>query len=722
MGPDGDMPLTGPRNLWYLPPGRLLINKAVFAPRSMPVSKATQSQLRIRNLGIIAHIDAGKTTVTERFLYYTGVIHRMGEVHDGQAVMDWMDQEQERGITITSAVTALPWNKYDIHLIDTPGHVDFTVEVERSLRVLDGAVVVFCAVGGVEPQSETVWRQADSHSVPRIAFINKMDRTGADFEACLAQIQERLSATPLPLQYPIGKEDSFVGVVDLIGQKALHWHGDDLGATFEAGPVPGEYKEKAHQFREKLVESLADADDGIAEKYLAGEDIEESEIVATIRRLCVSNQAIPVLCGSALRNKGIQPLLDAVCAYLPAPLDLPPVTGLDPRTDERVEFNRSAGEPFTGLAFKVQLWDGRKHTYLRIYSGSLRASDSVYNASKEKDEKISRLLKLHADKKERIQMAQAGDIVGVVGLKLATTGDTLCTRKHPVIFSSIDFTTPVISLAVEPKTAKDEEKLKVILKKMVEEDPTFNVTEDRDTGQTLLAGMGELHLEVIVDKLKRDFNIPVSVGKPQVVYRETLASSGEATERFERSFEEGCAAKNMYAEISLKAKPLSRGSGIVFKNQIKQSNQDPKIDPSWIEAVETGIREAACSGPETGYPMEDFEIDLRNLLSREGETNEVSLHIAAAAAFRKICQQVGIKVLLPIMSLEAVVPDEFTGSIIGDLNARGGRIEEIVKKGNLSHVRGAVPLTKMFGYATSLRSLTEGRGNFTMTFSKFDSM
>ncbi len=686
------------------------------------MAKASAIQLRTRNIGIIAHIDAGKTTVTERFLYYTGVIHRMGEVHDGQAVMDWMPQEQERGITITSAVTTLPWRKHDIHLIDTPGHVDFTVEVERSLRVLDGVVVVFCAVGGVEPQSETVWRQADGYGIPRIAFVNKMDRTGADFEGCLEQMKEKLGARPLPVQIPLGAGDGFEGVIDLVGMRALRWHGEDLGATFEAEDVPAGMAEAAGQWRERMIETLADEDDEIAELYLAGEPIERGKIAATIRGLCLANKAVPVLCGSALRNKGIQPLLDAVCDFLPAPVELPAVEGVHPETGEVVRFRRTRDEPFTGLAFKVQLWDGRKHTYLRIYSGSLAASDVVYNSSKETDEKISRLLRLHADKKERLQRAQAGDIVGVVGLKKATTGDTLCTHKHPVIFGSMQFTTPVISLAVEAKTGRDEEKLKTALDKMVEEDPTFTVTEDRETGQTLLSGMGELHLEVIVDRLKREFHLPVNVGKPQVVYRETLAAAGEATERFERVFEEGSGARNMFAGVTLKARPLPRGSGILFFDELERPEDGPPIDPAWIEAVAVGMREAAGSGPETGYPMEDIGVSLAGIESRESDTNEVSLHIAAAAAFRRLCQQAGTRALLPIMGLEAVVPDEFTGAVIGDMNARGGKIEQLQKKGGRTHIRGKVAMTRMFGYATDLRSLTEGRGTFTMTFHKFDAI
>lgn len=436
-------------------------------------TKPSGGALRIRNIGIIAHIDAGKTTVSERFLYYTGVIHRMGEVHDGQATMDWMPQEQERGITITAAVTTLAWRKHDIHLIDTPGHVDFTIEVERSLRVLDSAVVVFCAVGGVEPQSETVWHQADRYAIPRLAFINKMDRVGADFEGCLNQMRARLSANPLALQLPLGAEERFAGVIDLIEMKAIRWHSEDLGATFTSEPIPAEHLDEATLWREQLIEKLADADDQVAELYLAGQPIPTDLIKLAVRKLCLANRAVPVLCGSALRNKGIQPLLDAVVDFLPAPVELPPMRGLDPKTNEPVEFPRTREAPFTGLAFKVQLWEGRKHTYLRIYSGSLADGETIYNADKDNDEKIARLLRLHADKKERLQRAFAGDIVGVVGLKIATTGDTLCTRAHPVIYSKMNIMTPVISVAVEPKTSQDEEKLQETLAKMSEEDPTL---------------------------------------------------------------------------------------------------------------------------------------------------------------------------------------------------------------------------------------------------------
>jgi elongation factor G len=683
-------------------------------------SKATPAQLRIRNIGIIAHIDAGKTTVTERFLYYTGVIHRMGEVHDGQAVMDWMPQEQERGITITSAVTMLPWRKHEVHLIDTPGHVDFTVEVERSLRVLDGAVVVFCAVGGVEPQSETVWHQADRYGIPRVAFINKMDRIGADFENCIEQMKEKLGCRPLPVQIPLGEEDAFEGIIDLVKLEAKRWRSDDLGATFESFPLDDDLSALAEPWREQLLEALGDDDDEIAELYLAGDPIPDEKLRATIRRLCLQNRGVPVLCGSALRNKGIQPLLDAVVDFLPAPVELPPVVGTNPKTGEPAEFERTRNQPFCGVAFKVQLWEGRKHTYLRVYSGTVSASSSVYNANKGTDEKIARLLKLHADKKERLQKAQAGDIVGVVGLKRATTGDTLCTREHPVQFGEMEFMTPVISMAVEPKTSRDEEKLNDVLAKMVEEDPTFTVTEDPDTGQTILSGMGELHLEIICDRLVRDFHLPVNVGKPQVVFRETLKGPAEARERFERAFDEEGKTRKMYAEVTLQAEPLERGRGIEFFDEYTPPEDAHPVPAEWIRAVEAGAREAAGSGPETGYPMVDMKVRLKSLGTREGETTEISLHIAAAAAFRKLCQKAGSAVLLPVMSLEVVTPEEFTGTVIGDLNARGGKVEELKKKATRTVIKARTPMTKMFGYSTDLRSLTEGRATFSMHFLKFD--
>ncbi len=679
-------------------------------------------QLRLRNIGIIAHIDAGKTTVTERFLYYTGVIHRMGEVHDGQAVMDWMPQEQERGITITSATTVLPWRKHEIHLIDTPGHVDFTVEVERCLRVLDGAVVVFCAVGGVEPQSETVWHQAEHYGIPRLAFINKMDRIGADFESCIRQMEERLGCRPIAIQIPLGKEESFEGVIDLVNLQVLRWHTDDMGATYDSEPLTGKWAEEAAPWRERMIEALADEDDRIAEAFLGGQDISTDDILATLRRACLTNRAVPVLCGSALRNKGIQPLLNAVIDFLPAPMELPPVQGVDPRTKESVEFERTRKAPFTGLAFKVQLWEGRKHTYLRIYSGTLSSNASVFNSSKQKDEKISRLLKLHADKKERLQKAQAGDIVGVVGLKLATTGDTLCTREHQVIFEQMEFMTPVISMAVEPKTGRDEEKLLESLAKMVDEDPTFTVTEDPDTGQTILSGMGELHLEIIFDRLKREFHIPVNTGKPQVVYRETLKGKAEVRERFERSFDESSQARNMFAGLTIAAEPAERGGGISFRSVVEQPQEGHQIPPEWITAVEEGIREAAGSGPQTSYPMTDISIVLKAIEYREGETTPIVLHIAGAAAFRSLCQKAGTAVLLPIMALEVVTPDDFTGTVIGDINARGGKVEGIDKRATRSLVRARAPMTKMFGYSTDLRSITEGRATFSMQFLKFDTV
>ncbi len=683
-------------------------------------SKPSAAQLRLRNIGVIAHIDAGKTTVTERFLYYTGVIHRMGEVHDGQAVMDWMPQEQERGITITAATTVLPWKKHEVHLIDTPGHVDFTVEVERSLRVLDGAVVVFCAVGGVEPQSETVWRQADHYQIPRLAFVNKMDRLGADFANCVQQMEDKLDCRPVPIQIPLGKEDHFEGVIDLMTMEALRWNTDDLGATFVSEELSDDLADLAAPWRERLLETLADEDDQIAEAFLNGEDLALADLRAALRKSCLNNRSVPVLCGSALKNKGIQPLLDAVVDLLPAPIELPAVIGVHPKTGEDVRFERNRKEPFSGLAFKVQLWDGRKHTYLRVYSGVLPSNATVFNASKQKDEKISRLLKLHADKKERLQKAQAGDIVGVVGLKLTTTGDTLCTRDHQVVFGEMEFTTPVISIAIEPKSSRDEEKLTESLTKMVEEDPTFTVKEDPDTGQTILSGMGELHLEIICDRLAREFHIPVNVGKPQVVFRETLAKNAEVTERFERKFDENSEAKNMFAAVTVEARPLTRGAGIQFVNDIQTPAEGTAMPQDWIDAAEAGLREATGSGPQTGYPMEDISLRLKGIKHRDGETTAISVHIAAASAFRSLYQKAGTSVLLPIMALEVATPDAFTGTVIGDINARGGKDEELVKKTAHTTIRARVPMTKMFGYSTDLRSITEGRATFSMQFLEFD--
>ena len=683
-------------------------------------AKTSSAEMRIRNIGIIAHIDAGKTTVSERFLYYTGVIHRMGEVHDGQAQMDWMPQEQERGITITAAVTTLPWRHHEIHLIDTPGHVDFTVEVERSLRVLDGAVVVFCAVGGVEPQSETVWHQADRYRIPRLAFINKMDRPGADFAACLTQMREKLGCVPLPIQLPLGQEDRFEGVVDLVRMQAVRWHSDDLGATFEAAPITGDLEGEARAARLRMIETLADHDDAMAEIFLAEREPSPEDLLAAVRRATLKNTLVPVLCGSALRNKGIQPLLDAVCDFLPAPAELPPVAGFNPKTNEPLTVERRKDAPFCGVAFKVQLWEGRKHTYLRIYSGQIATGDAVYNSSKGAHEKIARLLKLHADKKERLQRASAGDIVGVVGLKLATTGDTLCTVAHPVVFESMRFLTPVISIAVEPKTSQDQEKLTDILSRMVEEDPTFSVSQDPETGQTLLSGMGELHLDIKIDILRREYNLPVNVGKPQVVYRETLAQAGSASEVFERSFEVDGKGKALYAGITLRGEPLPRGAGVVYANEIVPTPEAPALNPEWLRAAEQGVREALVNGPATGYPMVDLKVALLDVQWREGQTDAMAVHIAAGQAFRRLCEKTRTLTLQPIMSLEVVTPEEFTGTVIGDINARSGRVEDLEKRQNRAIVKARVPLTRMFGYSTELRSLTEGRATFSMSFLTFD--
>ncbi len=682
--------------------------------------KPAGAHLRIRNIGVIAHIDAGKTTITERFLYYTGVIHRMGEVHDGEAQMDWMPQEQERGITITAAVTTLPWHNHEIHLIDTPGHVDFTVEVERSLRVLDGAVAVFCAVGGVQPQSETVWRQADRYRIPRIAFVNKMDRPGANFEECIRQMRDKLACRPLPVQLPLGSEDRFAGVIDLVAMQALRWHTDDLGASYDTEPIPPEYADAATLWHNHLIETLVDVDDAVGEMYLAGEPVPEASMRAAIRKATLSCHAVPVFCGSALRNKGIQPLLNAVGDYLPAPVEMPPVVGVHPKTGARVEIARTREQPFTGLIFKVQLWDGRKHTYLRVYSGSIEAGSAVYNASKSVHEKIVRLLKLHAAKKTPLQRAQAGDIVGVVGLKLATTGDTLCTVAKPVVFGRMEFMTPVISVAVEPKTSQDEEKLEDVLNRLVEEDPTFAVRHDAETGQTILSGMGELHLEIVADRLRNEFRVPIKVGKPQVVYRETLAAGASASDTFSRTFEIEGKPKSLFAGVSLKGEPLERGQGFVFVNGLAQPAGTAPIPPEWIESMERGVRESAGNGPVTGYPIVDARITLLEIQTREGETDAIALHIAAGHAFRKLCQIAGTETLQPIMALEVVAPAEFIGTIIGDINARCGKVDGLERKTGYSVIKSRVPMTSMFGYSTDLRSLTEGRATFTMSFLRFD--
>ena len=675
---------------------------------------ASKSRLsRTRNIGIIAHIDAGKTTVTERILFYTGKSHKMGEVHDGEAVMDWMPQEQERGITITSAVTTCTWENHEIHIIDTPGHVDFTIEVERSLRVLDGAVVVFDAVGGVEPQSETVWRQADKYGVPKMAFINKMDRVGANYAGTIRQMKERFSSAPLPIQIPFGQEDAFRGVVDIIRRQVITWDDTTKGASYEYADIPDEIRSQAAEHRDRMIALLADVDDGIAEKYLEGTEIPEAEIIEAIRKATISLQIVPILCGSALRNKGVQPLLDAVVRYLPSPEDIPPVTGINPVTKQQEVRMSSDKEPLAALAFKIMQEEGRKLTYLRIYSGRLHAGDEIYNASRGKKEKIARLLKMHANKRERVEQAGAGDIIAVMGFKEITTGDTVCDEEHPILLETIDFYEPVISLAIEAKTPADQEKLAAALNKLMDEDPTLRVKYDDETAQTVLSGMGELHLEIITDRLLREFNARVNVGKPRVVHRETIQKRVECEGLFERELGD----KKHFGHVKLVLEPKERGSGIEIVRQIE--DETPIPEELW-SAMEEGVREGALSGVLAGYPVIAIRIAIRAGIIKEGEPTPLGCKIAASSAFREGCLKADPILLDPIMLVDIITPSEFMGEVIGDINARRGDIQAIDPKGAVSEIRAKVPLKAMFGYSTDLRSATQGRAVFTMQFFAYD--
>jgi len=666
----------------------------------------------IRNIGIIAHIDAGKTTVTERVLYYTGRSHKIGEVHDGEAVMDWMVDEQERGITITSAVTTCQWNGKDIQIIDTPGHVDFTIEVERSLRVLDGAVGVFCAVGGVEPQSETVWRQADRYKVPKIAFVNKLDRIGADFFNTVKMMRERLKAKPLVLQIPVGTEDEFSGVVDLVRMQQIQWDDDSLGASFSAGEIDADLQDDARMHREQLLETLAEVDDDIMEAYLAETSIEAETLLAAIRKATVNLQLVPVLCGSALKNKGIQPLLDAIVRFLPSPADVAATQGVHPDTGETILCRPDEKAPLAALIFKVSMIEGRKLSYVRVYSGKLNAGTDVYNPSRKQKEKLSRILKMHANKRERVDTVGPGSIVGVVGLKASSTGESLCQQDHPVLLETMDFYEPVISVAVEPKTHSDQEKLQQVLEKFMAEDPTLRVREDEDTGQTILSGMGELHLEVITSRMQREFKTQVNVGKPQVVYRETIESAAVGNAVFDKEV----AGHRHYAEVSLRLEPLPRGEGNRFESRIEEAALTPEL----IKAVDKGVMESLESGSLMGYPVVDVKALLTAADTKESHGTELAFTVAASMAVREALAQGGAFLLDPIMAVEVIVPEDFMGDVIGDLNARGGKIEAIEPKAGVQTIKVTVPLAKMFGYSTSLRSATQGRGTFSMQFSHFD--
>lgn len=672
----------------------------------------TKKLEKVRNIGIIAHIDAGKTTVTERILYYTGRSYKIGEVHDGTAVMDWMEQEQERGITITSAVTTCAWKGNEIHLIDTPGHVDFTIEVERALRVLDGAIGVFCAVGGVEPQSETVWHQADKYKVPKIAFVNKMDRIGANYYGVVDQIRSRLGVIPLVLQIPVGKENEFRGVIDLITMKQVVWDDETLGAEYEAMDISEELKDTASKYREELLENLSELDDELMELYLDGTDISPRDLYSVIRRLTLELECVPVLCGSALRNKGIQPLLDAIVNYLPSPMDVEDITGLNPKNGQMEVRCSDDNEPLASLAFKIFMDKGRKLTYLRIYSGVLEVGEVIYNANKQVKEKIARIFQMHANKRQRITKAGAGNIVAVLGLKNTTTGDTLCDFEKPVILEPLEFYKPVISMAIEPKTRNDQEKIEESLRKLAEEDPTFTFKEDEETGQTIISGMGELHLEILVNRLIRDFNVAVNVGKPQVVYRETIQIPVEVEQVFEKEI--GNAIH--YARLKLRLEPVSRGEGVSFESMVNSGT----VSSEYIEMIEKTILETLRTGGPKGYPVVDVHAILLGAETREGHASELAFHVAASMAVQQACGKGEPVLLEPIMNVEVIVPDEFLGDVIGDLNSRQGRVEDITAKKSIQVVRAMVPLSKMFGYSTSLRSASQGRATFTMQFSHYD--
>jgi len=660
----------------------------------------------------MAHIDAGKTTTTERVLYYTGINYKIGEVHEGTATMDWMPQEQERGITITSAATTCFWRDHRINIIDTPGHVDFTIEVERSLRVLDGAVGVFCAVGGVEPQSETVWRQADKYRVPRLAFINKMDRVGADFERCVRMIRDRLRANPVPLQLPYGHEENFRGVVDLVGMKLVIWDEESLGARYRTEAIPAEIREVAEKGRETLLEAVADVDDSLLTKYLEGNEISEEEIRAAVRKATLQMKMVPVICGTAFKNRGVQPLLDAVVDYLPSPSDIPPVSGLS--NDGKQEEQRPAADdaPFSALAFKIMTdpYVGTL-TFFRVYSGVLQSGASVFNATKEKRERIGRLLKMHANKREEIKEVYAGDIAAAVGLRQTGTGDTLCDEIKPIVLESIDFPDPVISIAIEPKTKADQEKLGVSLQKLATEDPSFRVETDTETGQTIIKGMGELHLEIIVDRLLREFKVDANVGRPQVAYKETVRKAVEQESKFIRQ----TGGRGQYGHVIIKIEPLPSGKGFEFVDGVKGGT----IPREYIPAVEKGIRERTETGVLAGYPVVDVKVTLIDGSYHEVDSSEIAFKIAGSMAFQEACRKAAPQLLEPVMAVEVVVPEEFMGHVIGDLNGRRGHLQGTDSRAGAQVITAHVPLKEMFGYATDLRSATQGRATYTMQFSHY---
>jgi elongation factor G len=676
------------------------------------VSRITALE-KTRNIGIIAHIDAGKTTTTERILYYTGRSHRIGEVDEGSATMDWMVQEQERGITITSAATTCAWREHQINIIDTPGHVDFTAEVERSLRVLDGAVGLFCAVGGVEPQSETVWRQAEKYRVPRIAFVNKMDRMGADFFRAVGMMKERLRARPLILQLPLGKEEGFRGVIDLLGMRAIVWDDDALGATYRTIDIPTDYLAQAEEYRIRLVEELADLDEEVMEKYLGEEVLTPALLAQVIRRATISSQLTPVLCGSAFRNKGVQLLLDGIIDYLPSPMEVPPITGSVPGTEESVFRLASDDAAFSALAFKIMVdpYVGQL-VFVRVYSGILAAGSAVYNSTKRRRERIGRIVKMHANKREEVKELRAGDIGAVVGLKQTGTGDTLCDEAQAVILESMTFPEPVMAVAIEPKTKADSDKLGISLSKLSQEDPTFRVRIDEETGQTLIAGMGELHLEILVDRLGREFQVAANVSRPQVAYKESVRRVMAGEGKFVRQ----SGGRGQYGHVKLRLEPLKRGEGFAFENALVGG----VVPKEYVPAVETGVVEAMQHGIVAGYPIVDVKVTVYDGSYHEVDSSELAFKIAASMAFKEAAKKADPAILEPIMSVEVVVPEEYMGDVIGDLNSRRGKIRGLEERAGAKVVAAHVPLSEMFGYATDLRSRTQGRATFTMQFAFYD--
>jgi len=668
---------------------------------------------KIRNIGIMAHIDAGKTTTTERILYYTGRLHRMGEVHDGAATMDWMEQEKERGITITSAATTTIWKDHSINIIDTPGHVDFTVEVERSLRVLDGAVALFCAVGGVEPQSETVWRQADKYGVPRIAFVNKMDRIGADFYNVLDMIKKRLGAHPVPLQIPMGEGDLFTGLIDLIKMKSVIYNESSLGALYEEGEIPKGLMEKAQKYRNDIVEAVAEYNESLLEKYLDGKEISEAELVLAIRKATNDVKIVPVLCGSAFKNKGVQRLMDAIIAYLPSPLDLKPIQGHHPKSNETIVRHHSPDESFSALAFKIMTdpYVG-KLTFFRVYSGRVKAGSYIFNSVSGKRERLGRVLQMHANSREDLEVVQAGDIAAVVGFKNTRTGDTLCDENNHIILEAMHFPEPVISVAIEPKTKADQDKLTDALTKLSDEDPTFIVKTDEETGQTIVSGMGELHLEIIVDRMMREFKVSASVGKPQVAYKETITKTVEAEGKFIRQ----SGGRGQYGHVKIELSPNETGKGFEFEDAIVGG----VIPKEYIIPVRQGIEQAMNNGVIAGYPMKDIKARLFDGSYHDVDSNEMAFKIAGSMALKNGCSKAGPILLEPVMKVEVVVPEEYLGDVIGNLNSRRGKISGIMPRKDAQVIAALVPLGQMFGYATQLRSISQGRAIYTMQFSHYE--